>query len=79
MVFLNMPAAHAYGGKGPRMKMYPPNEIVPVVRSGTGLDLVPGGVPAKFSKKDAEGLAHKIGRYMLGFGDFVSSYTEEIR
>lgn len=79
MVFLNMPAARSYGGRGPRMKMYPSDAIVPVVKSGTGLDLVPDGTPAKFTKKEADSLAHNIGRYMLGFGDFVSSYTEEIR
>ncbi len=37
----------------------------------------PGDEPYKLkSKKDAEAMAHRIGRYMFNLGDFVSSYTE---
>jgi hypothetical protein len=31
---------------------------------------------AKFSKGDAQHVAHKIGHYMLGLGDFAYSYVE---
>jgi hypothetical protein len=76
-VHVNMPGVVAYGGKGPRMKMYPLTAVVPVVKtSKTGVDLVPGGEPGKFTKEEAKYLAHKIGVYMFGFGDFVYAYTE---
>lgn len=80
-VYLNMPAALAYGAKGKRMDMYPHDAMVPVVQAGVGkgLDLVPGGKPAKSTKEKASHLAHHIGRYMLGFGDMVFAYTEERR
>jgi hypothetical protein len=55
----------------------------PVVRGSDGGLLVPGrtdydsGLPiAKFKKEEAKFLAHKIGHYMLGLGDFVTSYVE---
>jgi len=82
-VYLNMPGALAYGAKGPRMKMYPHGAMVPVARdvrpdAPKGVDLTPGGPPAKFKKGDADHLAHMIGRYMLGFGDLVSAYTSYV-
>ena len=38
---------------------------------------VQGAQPYAFkSKSEADGIAHKIGRYMLGLGDFVYTYVE---
>ena len=35
--------------------------------------------PALMTYKDAENLAHKIGRYKLQLGDFVGTYTTGLR
>lgn len=36
-----------------------------------------GTLPHRFGKKsDAEAIAHQIGRYMLGLGSFVWTYTK---
>ena len=79
-VFVDVPAARRFHAKGPRIKAFPANaELVPVVRKGKGLDLDVGGEPAKFTKAEAEGLAHQIGNYMLGLGSFVDTYTETRR
>ena len=79
-VFVDVPAARRFHAKGPRIKAFPADaELVPVVRKGKGLDLDVGGEPAKFTKAEAEGLAHQIGNYMLGLGSFVDTYTETRR
>lgn len=79
-LYLNMPAALAYGARGPRMEKYPHDAMVPLSKTGPKtIDFVPGGRPTKFSKGEADSYAHRVGRYMLGFGDFVSTYTEEVR
>lgn len=47
----------------------------PVCRRGRELSFEPDGEPGQFSKDEAAHIAHKIGRYMLGLGDLVFSYT----
>jgi hypothetical protein len=39
-------------------------------------DFEEGKPIAKFTKDEAKNLAHKIGRYTLGLGDFVTTYTD---
>lgn len=83
-IYLDVAAAISYGSKTVRVKKYASDPLfmeglVPVVKTATkSIDFVPGGRPHKFTKKEALGLAHTIGYYMLGIGSFVSTYTEEI-
>ena len=39
-------------------------------------DFEEGKPVAKFTKDEAKGLAHSIGRYTLGLGDFVKTYID---
>ena len=39
-------------------------------------DFEEGKPVAKFTKGEAKNLAHKIGHYTLGLGDFVTTYTD---
>lgn len=55
----------------------------PVVRGSDGKltfqgrsDVPEGATPEKFTKDDAKHIAHQIGHYMLGLGDFVDTYIE---
>lgn len=80
-VYLDTAAARRRVGrykKVARLDALPKEAIVPVVRTGShAIDLVPGGRAHRFDSRDeAEGVAHKIGRYMLGLGDFVHAYSE---
>src|SRR5262249_34938026 len=75
-VFLNTSSLQAKSLA--RKKGYPTNALVPVVRTGErSIELQPGGTPARFSKSEAEHIAHRIGSYQLNLGDMIFSYVEE--
>jgi hypothetical protein len=78
-IFVDVSSALAYGAKTPRIKKLAKKTsgMVAVSRGADGmLDLVPDGKPAHFTRDEADGLAHKIGNYMLGLGDMVYAYTK---
>jgi hypothetical protein len=80
-LWLDVAAAHRYSRKAEkRLKEYPVDALVPLVKSGAKqVGLVVGGKPAKMTKDEALGIAHQIGRYMLDLGDFTYTYVEEDR
>jgi hypothetical protein len=80
-VFLDTGAARRFGARKAGMKGLPLDARVPLVRReiDRSLEFRQGGTPERFSKSDAEGLAHQIGRYKLGFGDLVYTYVQEER
>lgn len=56
------------------------NDVRPIVKRGNALDFgAPMDTPHSFkTKSEAEGVAHSLGRYKFGLGDFVSSYVEVV-
>lgn len=79
-LWMNVPMVWAYGPKmGANRKKWLeglPQESVPLVAAGKGVDFVPGGKPKKMTKDSAMHLAHQAGRYFFGWGDFVHTYVE---
>lgn len=64
----------------PRLDGYPPDAVVPVVKTGAKtLDLQIDGKPARLTKGQADNIAFSIGNYVLGLGSFVHAYVEEVR
>jgi hypothetical protein len=81
-VLVDTRAARAFGAKRKSLEGLPVSGTVPIVRTGEKkIDLVPGpgAHPARFSKGEAEHVAHMLGRYKFGFGDHVYTYVEERR
>lgn len=84
-VFVNVLSVARYAvTKSARLKKYLADpryteSEVPVVREGNQVDLIPGGKPSKFTKKEAWDLAHQIGYYLFNLGNFVYTYVEEIQ
>ena len=80
-VWLNTKAAKRMTSKRSakdRIDTYGAAESVPVARlESGGLGFVVGGKPERFkSRDDARSMAHKIGSYMLGLGDFAYGYVD---
>lgn len=79
-VYLDTGAARRRVGrykKIARLDALPKESLVPVVRKGLKVDLVPGGRAHRFDTKgEAETVAHTIGRYLLDLGDFLHAYSE---
>lgn len=83
-VFIDVAAARHFGARTPRVKKYIEeglgDAVIPIEKVGPKqVQPVPGGKPHRFTKSDAKFLAHQIGHYMLGLGDFVYTYVEERR
>lgn len=83
-VFIDVAAARRFGVRTPRVKKWIEEGLgdatIPIAKSGQRkVEPVPGGRPYKFSKSDAESLAHTIGSILFNLGDFVYTYTEERR
>lgn len=49
-----------------------------VCKLGGKLEVSTTGKPATFGRERAWSLAHTIGRYKLGLGDFVTGYTDSV-
>lgn len=78
-VLVEADAAKRFGARGSRVRDWKPGATIAVSRVDGKLDLVPEGLPAAFTLEEAKDIAHKVGRYMLGFGDFVDAYTNVVR
>lgn len=61
--------ARAFGAKGRKL---PHGNVF---RGSDGKLDIGGKAPEGFSLEDAKSVAHRIGRYKLGFGDLVFAYT----
>lgn len=57
-------------------KLWFDRALAGIPTDGTSPPIPVGTKPHRFAKKsDAEHIAHQVGKYMLGFGDFLNTYT----
>lgn len=75
VVTVDMAAARAFGARGKRVREHP-DALYVVTKKGNAVDMAERGTPGKFTKSDADHVAHKIGRYVLDLGDFAYTYVE---